>query len=181
MGAQLRFGTAGATGGGFSAQPGTLQPAFDESRHEPKWQWQSRAPKTWKDRNGFVSLWSFGCRVGCADVNMDGAAPIGRDIVAGNGYEPFSCDGEGNQSLKFIKGQCIDISSNPLSGVVVQAFRTSDDTFAGYEVQSRNDGSYDLATNFPGVNHYVVAYLAGSPDRAGTTVNTLIPANVDGT
>lgn len=180
MGCQVRYGTI-AIGAYYAHQPGSHQSAFTD-QYYPKWdRGGARSQRTWKDRNRFVSLWSFGCRVGCADVNMDGAAPIGRDILAGNGYEPFSCDGEGSQSLKFIKGQCIDISSNPLSGVVVQAFRTSDDTFAGYEVQSRNDGSYDLATNFPGVNHYVVAYLAGSPDRAGTTVNTLIPANVDGT
>ena len=180
MGCQVRYGTI-AIGAYYAHQPGSHQRAFTD-QYYPKWdRGGARSPRTWKDRNPFVSLWSFGCRVGCADVNMDGAAPIGRDMLSGNGYEPFSCDGEGNQSLKFIKGQCIDISSNPLSGVVVQAFRTSDDTFAGYEVQSRNDGSYDLATNFPGVNHYVVAYLAGSPDRAGTTVNTLIPANVDGT
>ena len=96
-------------------------------------------------------------------------------------FEPFSCDGEGTQTLKFIKGLCVDTSDAPLSGVDLHAFRTSDDAFAGYEVQSRTDGSYDLATNFPGVNHYVVAYLSGSPDRAGTTVNTLVPANIDGT
>ena len=48
-------------------------------------------------------------------------------------------------------------------------------------MQSRTDGSYDLPTNFPGVNHYVVAYIAGSPDRAGTTANTLVPTNIDGT
>lgn len=180
MGCQVRYGTI-AIGAYYAHQPESHQCAFTD-QYYPKWdRGCARSPRTWKDRNSFVSLWSFGCRVGCADVNMDGAAPIGRDILAGNGYEPFSCDGEGNESLKFIKGQCIDINSNPLSGVVVQAFRTSDDTFAGYEVQSREDGSYDLATNFPGVNHYVVAYLAGSPDRAGTTVNTLIPANVDGT
>lgn len=180
MGCQVRYGTI-AIGAYYAHQPASHQAAFRD-QYYPKWdRGGARSPRTWKDRNRFVSLWSFGCRVGCADGGMDGAAPIGRDMLSGNGYEPFSCDGEGSQSLKFIKGQCIDISSNPLSGVVVQAFRTSDDTFAGYEVQSRGDGSYDLATNFPGVNHYVVAYLAGSPDRAGTTVNTLIPANVDGT
>jgi hypothetical protein len=96
-------------------------------------------------------------------------------------FEPFSCDGEGTQTLKFIKGQTVDPSDVALSGVVIQGFRTSDDSFAGYEVQSRTDGSYDLPTNFPGVNHYIVAYLAGSPDRAGTTANTLIPTNIDGT
>lgn len=181
MGVQLWYGTAGATGGGFSAQPGTLQPWFDERGHEPRWQRQCRAPKTWRDRQQFVSLWSFGCRMASADPAMDGAPPIFRDTCAPDLYEPYSCDGEGSQTLKFIKGQCVDASDAPLSGVIVHAFRTSDDAFAGYEVQSREDGSYDLPTNFPGVEHYVVAYLAGSPDRAGSTVNTLVPANIDGT
>lgn len=182
MGAQLRYGTAGATGGGFSAQPGSLQPAFAEPWAYPKWCWQARSPRTWKDPNNWRSRWSFGVHFSGAGFSaQDGAANIGNDLTSPCLFEPYSCDGAGTQSLKFIKGQTIDESSNALSGVTVQAFRTSDDAFAGYEVQSREDGSYDLATNFPGVNHYVVAYLAGSPDRAGTTVNTLVPANIDGT
>lgn len=181
MGVQLKYGTAGATGGGYAGQPGSLQAAFDESRHEPRWNWQCRSPKTWKDRNCWYSLWSWGCRTtGGGEVSgMDGAA-FG-NLSWKDLYEPYSCDGEGTQTLKFLKGQCVDTSDAALSGVNVQAFRTSDDAFAGYEVQSRTDGSYDLATNFPGVNHYIVAYLAGSPDRGGTTLNTLTPTNIDGT
>lgn len=184
MGAQLIYGTAGATGGGWSAQPGSLQPALSERSHEPRWQWQARAPKTWKDKNWWYSLWSYGCRMtgGSEVTGGDGGATVGSNNLSGKDlFEPYSCDGDGNQSLKFLKGLAVDTSDAPLSGVNLQAFRTSDDTFAGYEVQSREDGSYDLATNFPGVNHYIVAYLAGSPDRAGTTVNTLVPANIDGT
>lgn len=183
MGANLKYGTAGATGGGWSSQPGTLQPALVERWAEPRWQWQARAPKTWKDRNCWYSLWSFGCRIGYGTpAGSDGAAPVGaRDMSSPDLYEPFSCDGEGTQTLKFLKGVAVDASDAPLQGVNLQAFRTSDDAFAGYEVQSRSDGSYDLPTNFPGVNHYIVAYLSGSPDRAGTTVNTLVPANIDGT
>jgi hypothetical protein len=174
MGVQHLYGTAGATGGGFATLAG-LQPSYEESCHEPRWSWQQRAPKTLNDRNAWRSGWSFGCST------MGGGLDYGAIETDADRFEPFSCDGPGTQSLKFLKGVCRDVSNNPLSGVVVQAFRTSDDTFAGYEVQSRGDGSYDLATNFPGVAHYAVAYLAGSPDRAGTTVNTLIPTNVDGT
>jgi hypothetical protein len=180
MGARLQFGTAGATGGGFSAQPGTLQPAYEESWHVPKWQWQCRSPKTWKDLNCWYSRWSFGCRVSIgAPSGNDGVT--GRDLSVIDLFEPYSCDGPGQQSLKFIKGMCVDASGAALSGVNVRAFRSSDNAFAGYTVQSRQDGSYDLPTNFPGVNHFVDAYLAGSPDTAGTTVNTLVPANIDGT
>jgi hypothetical protein len=151
-----------------------------EGLHEPRWQWQCRAPKTRKDKNCWYSLWSFGCRVSYgAPGGNDGAAWY--DLSQKDLFEPYSCDGEGTQTLKFLKGRCVDTSDAALSGVNVQAFRTSDDAFAGYEVQSREDGSYDLPTNFPGVTHYVVAYLAGSPDRTGATVNTLVPANIDGT
>lgn len=180
MGVQHTFGTAGATGGGWSAQPGTLQPSYEERTNPRWWQWQCRGPKTWKCRNRWMNQWSFGCRVGYGDVGgADGASC--RDLSYPDLYEPFSCDGEGTQTLKFIKGRCVDASDAALSGVNVQAFRTSDDAFAGYEVQSREDGSYDLPTNFPGVAHYAVAYISGSPDRTGATANTLIPANIDGT
>jgi hypothetical protein len=181
VGVNLKYGTAGATGGGFSAQPGTLQEAFIERHHEPRWSYQQRAPKTWKDRNQWVSLWSFGCRIGYGLPSGNDGVSSNRDLTAADLFEPYSCDGEGTQTLKFIKGLCVDASDVAIPGAVVQAFRTSDDAFAGYEVQSREDGSYDLATNFPGVNHYLVAYIAGSPDRAGTTANTLVPANIDGT
>jgi hypothetical protein len=179
MGVQLRFGTAGATGGGWSAQSGSLQPAYEESLHEPRWQWQCRSPKTWKDKNRWYSLWSFGCRVGYgAPSGSDGATS--RDLAYPDLYEPFSWDGDGCQTLKFIKGQAVDAADVAISGAIIQAFRTLDDAFAGYEVQSRTDGSYDVPTNFPGVAHYAVAYIAGSPDRGGTTVNTLIPTGIDG-
>lgn len=183
MGAQLSYGTAGATGGGWSAQSGSLQPTLSEQHGEPRWSWQARSPKTWKDRNAWYSKWSFGCRIGYGmPTGNDGSAPIGRGgLQCADLFEPFSCDGEGSQTLKFLKGSCVDTSDAELSGVNVQAFRTSDDAFAGYEVQSRTDGSYDLATNFPGVNHYAVAYLPGSPDLGGTTLNTLTPTNIDGT
>lgn len=179
MGCYNRYGTI-AVGAYGAHWPGHHPPAFTD-QYEPKWdRGGARSPKTWRDPNRWYSLWSFGCRVGAGSpIGSDGAGWY--DLSMKDLYEPYSCDGPGTQSLKFIKGMCVDASDVVISGATVQAFRTSDDAFAGYEVQSRQDGSYDLATNFPGVNHYVVAYIAGSPDRAGTTVNTLVPANIDGT
>lgn len=180
MGAQLRYGTAGATGGGFSAQPGSLQPAFDERWAEPKWQWQARAPKTWKDKNRWYSLWSFGCRVACGSPSgSDGATP--RDLSYPDLFEPFSCDGEGSQSKNFLRGTCKDSGGTPVAGAIVQAFVTATDAFAG-EVQGNTDGTYTLGVEqSKATPHYLVAYKVGSPDIAGTTVNTLLPTNVDGT
>lgn len=180
MGCQTRYGTI-AIGAYMAHQPGTHQIAFRD-QYYPKWdRGGSRGPRTWKDRNRWYSLWSYGCRVGYGAPSGSDGVTSNKDLSSIDLFEPFSCDGEGTQTLKFLKGLAVDTSDAPLSGVNLQAFRTSDDTFAGYEVQSRQDGSYDLATNFPGVNHYIVAYLTGSPDRAGTTVNTLVPANIDGT
>lgn len=95
-------------------------------------------------------------------------------------FEP-AADQDGSQTLKWIKGMCVDVNDAPLSGVNVAAFRTSDNAVAGITVQSREDGSYDVPTQFPGVDHFVRAYLDGSPDRTGVTLDTLQPTNIDGT
>lgn len=189
MGVQLKYGTAGATGGGWSSQPGTLQPALVERGHEPRWQWQGRAPKTWKDKNWWVSLWPRGRFMGGTDGStMDGMAPVGQQLAAGDGFEPFSCDGEGTQTLRFILGTCVDASAVPVANATVQAFITVTD-LAGHNVDvlvgedvSRLDGTYLCGVQtVAGVNHRLVAYKPGSPDIAGTTVNTLTSTNVDGT
>jgi hypothetical protein len=180
MGAQLKYGTAGATGGGFSHQPGSLQPYFDEPLAQPKWSYQRRSLKTWKDKNAWYSLWSFGCRIGFGTPSgTDGAGM--RDLSYPDLFEPFSCDGEGTQTKRFIRGVCVDNSEVPVANAIVQAFVTSDDRYVGEDV-SRLDGTYTLGVEtVAGVQHYLVAYKPGSPDVAGTTVNTLTSTNVDGT
>jgi len=181
MGVQVKYGTAGATGGGWSTLPGALQSAYEEPHARPHWDWQRRAPRSLKDRWAWVSLWPRGTFGAGANDGSAAYVPLGLDYGAQQGYEPFTCDGEGTQTLKWLKGTVVDVSGNGLSGAQLHAFRTSDDAYAGYEVESRTDGSYDLPTPYSGANHYVVAYLAGSPDRAGTTANTLVPTNIDGT
>lgn len=60
----------------------------------------------------------------------------------------------------------------PLGACTVQLFQTSDDTFLA-EVVSSAAGVYALYPDVAGP-FYLVAYKAGSPDVAGTTVNTLV-------
>jgi hypothetical protein len=181
MGVQHIFGTAGATGGGWSAQPGTLQAAFADACAEPRWSWQQRSPKTWKDRNQFVSLWSFGCRVGYGMPSGNDGVSTNRDMSAADLFEPYSCGGDGTQSKNFLRGTCKDSVGTPVANAIVQAFVTATDAFAG-EVQGNTDGTYTLGVEqSKSTAHYLVAYKAGSPDTAGTTVNTLLPTNVDGT
>jgi hypothetical protein len=96
-------------------------------------------------------------------------------------FEPYSCDGDGCSQNRFIRGTCVDASDVPIANAIVQAFRTTDDAFMG-EVQGNTDGTYTVpVASVAGVQHYLVAYKAGSPDIAGTTVNTLTSTNVDGT
>ena len=180
MGVQHTYGTAGATGGGWSAQSGTLQAAFDERLNEPRWSWQQRSPKTRKDPNRWNCLWSFGCRVGGGA--LEGYVATGAGGLADKDlYEPYSCDGEGTSVSRFIKGTCVDSGDVAVANAIVQGFVTATDAFVG-QVQGNTDGTYTLATDTPaGTQHYLVAYKAGSPDVAGTTVNTLTPTNVDGT
>ena len=181
MGVQHKFGTAGATGGGWASQPGSLQAAFDESRHEPRWDWQRRAPKSWKDRNQWYSLWSWGCRVGGGDLEGYSTGGGSGGINSKDLFEPYSCDGEGTSISRFIRGTCVDSSDVAIANAIVQGFVTATDAYVGQDV-SRLDGTYTMATDTAaGTQHYLVAYKPGAPDIAGTTVNTLTPTNVDGT
>ena len=83
----------------------------------------------------------------------------------------------GTQSMLAIKGFCYaSDGTTPISGVTVQIFVTATDTFLR-DCVSAVDGAYEARTQMPaGTQHYLVAYKAGSPDVAGTTVNTLVGA-----
>lgn len=181
MGVNLKYGTAGATGGGWSAQPGSMQASFsDLLAILPAYDYQRRAPRTWKDRNRWYSLWSYGCRAsGGAEISgLDGGngSLSMRDL-----YEPYSCDGEGTQSRNFLRGTCKDSVSAIVANATVQAFVTATDVYAGEGV-SLSDGTYYVGVEqLKSTAMYLVAYKPGSPDIAGTTVNTLLPTNVDGT
>lgn len=179
MGCNPRYGSL-AVGVYLSHQPGTVPP-MSEARLSPFFNYEAREICNRADKMKWDSRWSFGCSMtgGGEIAGADGAAPTGGSLLQADWFTPPVIQ-DGTQNLKFLKGQCVDASDNPIPSATVQAFRTSDDAFAGYEVPARADGSFDLATNFPGVNHYVVAYDAGAPDRGGTTVNMLTPTNIDG-
>lgn len=65
-------------------------------------------------------------------------------------------------------------SGTALGNCVVVVYRTADDSVAARGVSDAS-GNYRLSAS-PSIQHYVVAYLAGSPDVAGTTANTLVGA-----
>lgn len=151
-----------------------------EQRTQPKFNYERREAKTWKDRFSWVSRWPRGWMAGGGEGwGTDGAAPIGAEH-SGAGYEPFSCDGAGTSLTRFIRGSTVDSADVAIANATVQVFRTSDDFYLGQDV-SRDDGTYTAPADVPaGTQLYLVAYKAGSPDIGGTTVNTLTNTLVDG-
>lgn len=71
-----------------------------------------------------------------------------------------------------ISGQTLDSTSTPLASCRVEFFRTANDTKHS-ETTSDGSGNYTSDPVGLGQQYYAVAYKAGSPDVAGTTVNTL--------
>lgn len=75
-----------------------------------------------------------------------------------------------------ISGVTKDSTGSPLSGCTVKLFRTVDDQLVGTQISDAN-GNYSFFNVVGGgLQYYVEAYKAGSPDVAGTTVNTLVGA-----
>lgn len=72
-----------------------------------------------------------------------------------------------------ITGVTRDSTGAVLASCVVQLFRTVDDAI---QLETASDGSGAFVF-YPGVGgpFYLVAYKAGAPDLAGTTVNTVQP------
>jgi hypothetical protein len=70
-----------------------------------------------------------------------------------------------------ISGVTRDSAGNALGNCIVDLFYTPTDTLAA-KVTSDASGNFSFSVG-PSIQCYIVAYLPGSPDVAGTTVNTL--------
>ena len=76
-----------------------------------------------------------------------------------------------------VSGVTKDSTGTPLGGCTVDVFESNVSEprrFVGRAVSDAN-GNYSIMVNGPdtGMTFEAVAYLAGAPDRAGVTVNTL--------
>jgi hypothetical protein len=76
----------------------------------------------------------------------------------------------------YISGVTKDSTGAVLGSCVVHLFRTSGDLEIDMTTSDASTGAYSFSGVGLGETYYVVAYKAGSPDVAGTTVNTLIGA-----
>lgn len=72
-----------------------------------------------------------------------------------------------------IFGVTKDSTGAVLGSCTVTLFRTTDDLEIDKTISDAS-GNYEFRGAGGGTNYYVVAYKAGSPDVAGTTVNTLV-------
>lgn len=71
-----------------------------------------------------------------------------------------------------ISGITKDSAGVALGGCSVHVYRTSDDLERDQVTSDAGDGTYTIGVDTDST-HYCVAYKPGSPDVAGTTVNTL--------
>lgn len=74
-----------------------------------------------------------------------------------------------------IVGVTKDSTGAPLAGCTVDLFRTIDNVMID-SVVSDASGNYVFTSAGTQFSYYIVAYKAGAPDVAGTTVNTLLGA-----
>jgi hypothetical protein len=172
------------TGGLDSRMPNYQTTILDDDGC-PRW-WRDSHNFNYRKRNNIHHLDDYGWTTlwpASSMLSGDPSAPLtltGQDGSMSGVYNAWEFMGRGNGATKFIVGQCRDVSGNGVSGAVVQGFLTATDAYVG-ETQADGFGNYQLGTVYPSVNHYLVAYRAGAPDIAGTTVNTLQPTNSNGT
>lgn len=76
-----------------------------------------------------------------------------------------------------ISGVTRDELEAVLPNCTVHLFRTGGNSYVS-TVLSDGSGNYSFVIGNNAGNFYAVAYLAGSPDVAGTTVNTLVAVQI---
>ena len=127
-------------------------------------------------------LWPSGnCMIGdpATFVCVDGNDSEGSSMGNMSYFEQWDVS-LGNQSQKYILGQCKDVNGVAIGGAVIKCYVTSGDIEEAQTISDSNGNFQCPCPFYNNVAHYLVAYDA-SGLRAGTTVNTLIPTNRDGT
>lgn len=158
----------GATAGSF----GGMLIASDERNASPYHQWGLCTLRPTQSPFQDGVLWSISRGMG----TQFGGNVTGDATSASGTFELHpGFDDQGGQQVKKIIGMTLDSTGAPLGSCIVQGYLTATDAFVG-QMTSDSGGYYELPTAYSGQNHYIVAYKAGSPDVAGTSVNTLVPA-----
>ena len=154
---------------------GALVPSDDRNvQRDFQWAWAvgRLAQSPWADGQLWPATTGLGGGIsgyGCLDQDA-GTAVQNWEVCGGTGWNDT-----GGQKQNVIVGQTLDSGGNPLANANVEGFVTSTNQPVGV-VQSDSAGYFRLPTPYgTGVAQYLVCYKAGSPDVAGTSVNTLLP------
>lgn len=100
---------------------------------------------------------------------MPGSNPRG---MGGPGPRARGFHGPRRRIEVIVSGYTRDSAGAILGSCVVDLFRTVDDLRMDTGTSDAG-GYYEFRTAIPAEAYYVVAYKAGGPDVAGTTVNTV--------
>ena len=102
-----------------------------------------------------------------------GPAGIASSGVMTHGGPYFNSQAQKFRRNWVISGVTKDSGGAILGSCTVDLFLTQGDTWAKSTVSDATTGAYSFLVSGNGNDYYCVAYKAGSPDVAGTTVNTL--------
>ena len=101
------------------------------------------------------------------------AAPARAEMQSGG--PSFNSQAQKFRGSFSISGTTKDAAGAALAACAVELFQTGSDLLLGRTI-SDGSGLYSFLIGFNSGNFYVVAYKAGAPDVAGTTINTLTAA-----
>lgn len=115
-------------------------------------------------------------------IDATGGEMIG-DMMGSNAYRDLPTLNSGAVSKMSFVGVTRDVYGSPLPNCVVKLFKTVGggvpdlkDLLIDQTTSDATTGAFLLTTPHHSDTHYIVAYKAGSPDVAGSTVNTLVGA-----
>jgi hypothetical protein len=87
--------------------------------------------------------------------------------------EKFNSLAQQFRQFWIISGVTRDGAGSVLGGCVVKLFRSVDDVLLDSSTSDGTTGAFRFSVPSNGWPCYLVAYLAGSPDKTGATVNTV--------
>ncbi len=104
-------------------------------------------------------------------LGMQASAAIQDNMSQMWDWSVYASPGQGTHVPKKVSGQVIDSNNNPVSGATVQLFNTS--TGLLVDTQTTGAGGTYVANDPNATTNFANAYLSGSPDTAGTTIDTI--------
>lgn len=128
-----------------------------------------------QSRRGQKYPWEDGMLWPNSRTMQNGMGMISEDASTNaSRFKPWT-EESGTAARKKLIGTTRGPGGTPLGGVNVQAIQAAGGVAADGTATSDSSGYYEIPVANPTGNYKVDAYLAGSPDVAGTTINTLVP------